>query len=271
MIREVLHYVTHHLDEEISLETLAQLSGYSPFHLHRLLKDELKEPIGNYIKRQRIGTAAYLLSLTHVPISQIKFLVGYNNDSAFSRAFKDIMKCSPKAYRENNQFKDSIAALEGYLSLKAKTVVLSNPQALLFPSLGNYFSPDTYKVWKDVKEYLHMSGMKEDEFEYYGILYGCQTVNPGLNRYDAAIVAKTGIHLPKDKFFQSQLSEGKFASYTFCCPFEELKNRCLLIGKHLSEQSSLSHRDDVSYFKYHTLPDGENLDNLLIDWLLPVQ
>ncbi|AHM58739.1 DNA-binding domain-containing protein [Flammeovirgaceae bacterium 311] len=271
MIREVLHHITHHLDEEISLEKLAQLSGYSPFHLHRMLKEELSEPIGNYIKQQRIGTAAYLLSLTQVPVSQIKFLVGYSNDSAFSRAFKDIMKCSPKAYREDNQFKNSIAALEGYLSLKSKTVVLSNPQALLFPSLGNYFFPDTYKVWKDVKEYLQVSGLREDDFEYYGILYGCQTVNPGLNRYDAAILPKPGVHLPKNKFFQSQLSAGKFASYTFCCAFEELKNSCLLIGKHLAEQSGLQHRNDVSYFKYHSLPDGEKLDNLLIDWLLPVQ
>lgn len=271
MIKEVLHHITHHLDEEISLEMLAQMSGYSPYHLHRMIKKELNEPVGNYIKRQRIGTAAYFLALTQVPVSQIKFLVGYNNDSAFSRAFKDIMKCSPSAYREDNQFKNSISSLEGYLSLKAKTLVLSHPQALLFPSLGNYFSPDTYKVWKEVKDYLHASDLKEDDFEYYGILYSCQTVNPGLNRYDAAILAKPGVHLPKNKFFQSQLSGGIFASYTFCCPFEELKNRCLLIGKHFAEQSGRQHRDDVSYFKYHTLPDGKNLDNLLIDWLLPIQ
>lgn len=271
MIKEVLHHISHHLDEEISLEMLAQMSGYSPYHLHRMIKKELNEPVGTYIKRQRIGTAAYFLALTQVPVSQIKFLVGYNNDSAFSRAFKDIMKCSPSAYREDNQLKNSISSLEGYLSLKAKTVVLSHPQALLFPSLGNYFSPDTYKVWKEVKDYLHASGLKEDDFEYYGILYSCQTVNPGLNRYDAALLAKPGVQLPKNKFFQSQLSGGLFASYTFCCPFKELKNSCLLIGKHLAEKSGRQHRDDVSYFKYHTLPDGENLDNLLIDWLLPIR
>lgn len=271
MIKEVLHHITHHLDEEISLETLAHMSGYSPFHLHRMLREELDEPIGNYIKRQRIGTAAYLLALTRVPVSKVKFLVGYNNDSAFSRAFKDIMKCSPTVYRKENQFKQSLHGLEGYLSLKAKTVVLARPQALLFPSLGNYFSPDTYKVWGDVKQYLQVSGLHEEDFEYYGILYGCQTVSPGANRYDAAIVAKPGVILPKDKFFQSQLSGGKFASYTFCCPFTDMKGSCLLIGKHLAEQAGVEHREGVSYFKYDRLPDGVNLDNLLIEWLLPIE
>src|SRR5687768_2927248 len=115
MIREVLHHITHHLDEEISLESLAQLSGYSPYHLHRKIRQELQEPVGNYIKRQRMETAAYLLALTEVPVSQIKFLVGYNNDSAFSRAFREVKGCSPSNFRAVNEYKNNVNAQESYL------------------------------------------------------------------------------------------------------------------------------------------------------------
>jgi AraC family transcriptional regulator len=271
MIREVLHHITHHLDEEISLEKLAQLSGYSPFHLHRKIREELKEPVGNFIKRQRMETAAYMLALTAVPVSQIKFLVGYNNDSAFSRAFREIMHASPRAYRADNQYKSSVNAMEGYLSLTAKKVRIIEQTALLFPSLGNYFSTEIYKVWKDVEDYLQAGGLNKDDFEYYSVMHSCQNVNPGLNRYDAAIVPKPGVKLEKNRFFQSQLPGGNFACYTFCCPVAEYRNTSLQIGRHFFEQSIYQHREGVSYFKFHTLPNHENPDNQLIDWLVPIQ
>jgi AraC family transcriptional regulator len=61
---EVLKYIGHHLSSDLSLDRLASFSGYSGFHLHRLMKQELGEPLGNYIKRKRIESAAMLLGLT---------------------------------------------------------------------------------------------------------------------------------------------------------------------------------------------------------------
>lgn len=270
MIKEVLHYITYHLDEEISLESLAELSGYSPYHLHRKIREELKEPVGSYIKRQRMETAAYLLALTEVPVSQIKFLVGYNNDSAFSRAFKEIKGCSPSSLRADNGFKNNVNAMETYLSLSVKKVRLNEQPALMFPSLGNYLSKEIYSVWKDVEDYLKVGGLKKEDFDYYGILHSCQHVNPGQNRYDAAIVPKPGVQLAKNKFFQSQLPGGTFACYTFCCPVSEYSNTSFMVGKHMADQACYQHREGISYFRFYTLPNYENPDNQLIDWLLPI-
>ena len=88
---EVIKYIGHHLSSDLSLDKLARFSGYSSFHLHRMMKQELGEPIGNYIRRKRIESAAMLLGLTSYPASQIKEMVGYENDSAFSKAFHQVM------------------------------------------------------------------------------------------------------------------------------------------------------------------------------------
>ncbi|HEV7348479.1 helix-turn-helix domain-containing protein [Telluribacter sp.] len=270
MIKEVLTHITHHLDEEISLQDLAQLCGYSPYHLHRQLKQELQVPIGSFIKRQRMEKAAYLLSLTQIPVAQIREMVGYSDDSAFSRAFRDIKQCSPTQYRTANLFRDSLRAQEGYVSLAARTTTLPDQRAIVFPSLGDYFSKDIYKVWQDVKAYIRAAGVSEDSFEYYAVFYGCQNVSAGPNRYDAAIVPRPGVQLSPDKFFESRLPEGRFACYTFCCPVAELKKTSLLINKHFFGQPQWHHREGVSYFKFHHLPDPQHPDNQLTTWLLPI-
>src|SRR5688572_33232656 len=98
MVQELLTYINYHLEEKISLDQLSKISGYSPFHLHKLLKQELQEPIGQYMKRQRVKKAAYLLALTNTPVNEVKFLVGYDNDSSFARAFKEINGVTPSAF-----------------------------------------------------------------------------------------------------------------------------------------------------------------------------
>ena len=215
-------------------------------------------------------TAAYLLALTALPVWEIKTLVGYQNDSAFGRAFRDVMQMSPQAFRQSNLFRERLTSLTGYLSLQGKLVELSNRPALVFPSLANYFSPESYRVWQHVREYLTAGGLAEQDFDYYAVLHNCPNVTPGPNRYDAALVPKVGVAPAAHKFFQSQLSGGRFARYTFCCPVSEYQMVGLSVGKHL-QQARWQHREGVSYFKFAGLPDWQHPDNLLIEWFLPME
>ncbi|MFO7670277.1 MAG: AraC family transcriptional regulator, partial [Bacteroidales bacterium] len=94
MYPELLNYISNNLDSRITLDSLSKVSGYSPFFLHRKFKEEYGEAIGSYLMRQRIETAAYLLAVSKLPISEIKFLVGYSTDSSFNKAFKKILYIS---------------------------------------------------------------------------------------------------------------------------------------------------------------------------------
>ncbi|HEX8333212.1 MAG TPA: AraC family transcriptional regulator [Segetibacter sp.] len=270
MLDAVLAYINHHLEEEISLEQLAQFTGYSSFHLHRKLKEAMKEPIGSFITRQRIHKAGYLLSLTNISVSEIKVLVGYDNDSAFSRAFKKIYSVSPTSYRKEKRHLD--LNQQSYVSLKTEVVRLQQQNAIVFPTITNYLSKDSYKVWAKVAAYIKDAGLKEEDFEYYSILHDCQNVNENsLLRYDAAIVCKTNIKPAASKYFSTVLPQGKFIKYKFCCPVSEYKNISGQINRHLYEESGMEHKHGASYFKFQQLPLYQHADHLLIEWFIPIK
>lgn len=272
MVKELLTYISHRLSEDITLDDLARVAGYSPFHLHRKIKEELGEPIGNFIKRQRIETAAQLLALTNIPVSDIKYLVGYNNDSAFSKAFKSLMDSSPRQFRANDILKQKATAIAShYISLSYDVVHLQKQQAIVFPVIGNYFSREIYNVWQEVQKFLDYEELSEKDFDYYAILHGCQNVTPGPGRYDAIIVPKTKDKLKTSGFFKTEIPGGRFVRYKFCAPVSKYRETTLLINKHMNEETRLKHGAGVSYFKFLSLPDYQNPDNQLIEWFMPIK
>ncbi|GHA64853.1 AraC family transcriptional regulator [Pontibacter akesuensis] len=271
MLHSVLAYINSHLDENISLDELAKVTGYSPYHLHRKLKEELQEPIGGFIVRQRMQTAAYLLCLTELPVSEIGLLVGYENDSAFSRAFKSTMGATPKAFRKQQDVHSKDLQQAQYVSLKCEVVRLPEQQAIVFPSIGNYFSRDIYKVWDKVKSFIESENLTPADFIFMGVLHDCQNVNPqSLCRYDAAIICKKDTKLNVNKNFITTLPGGKFAKYRFCCPVTEYANIGGLINSHLQHEAHQKHAYGISYFRFQTLPTHDTADNLFIEWFIPI-
>jgi AraC family transcriptional regulator len=50
------------LDNELSLENLAEIGNYSPFHFHRIFRGIIGETLQEYITRNRMEKSAMLLS-----------------------------------------------------------------------------------------------------------------------------------------------------------------------------------------------------------------
>ena len=67
----VIDYVCAHIGEDISLAMLAEVSGFSMYHIHRILRAFLGETVGAFIVRSRAEKAANLLRGTEMPISEI--------------------------------------------------------------------------------------------------------------------------------------------------------------------------------------------------------
>lgn len=87
-----------HLDEDIDLRVLAELSAFPrTFPPHRVAL--AGEPLGESSSRTRIETAARLLRYTDVPVAEIAYRVGYDTPSSLSKAFRRFFGISPKAYR----------------------------------------------------------------------------------------------------------------------------------------------------------------------------
>jgi AraC-like DNA-binding protein len=83
-----------------TLGTLAARVGVSASALKQRFRALTGEPLGAYITRLRIDTAARLLQDTEAPVARIAGEVGYRSEYAFNRAFTRARGQSPGRYRK---------------------------------------------------------------------------------------------------------------------------------------------------------------------------
>ena len=66
-IHRVLAYIDKHLDEDLSLEVLADVAHFSRFHFHRVFVALCGETLGDYLRRRRVEVAAGVSRLPRAP------------------------------------------------------------------------------------------------------------------------------------------------------------------------------------------------------------
>lgn len=107
-INTILLFIDENLDSELSLEIVANVGFYSPFHFHRIFKSITNETLNSYITRKRIEkTASILLHQKNVSITELSLQYGFNSNSSFTRTFKKFYGISPSAFRKSSPNKYS--------------------------------------------------------------------------------------------------------------------------------------------------------------------
>lgn len=100
-LHRVLRYIDEHLDQPLSLEELAKVAHFSPFHFHRIFSAAAGETLGNYLTRRRVETAAArLASQPGLSVLSLALSVGFQSGEAFSRAFKRHFGLAPSAWKQ---------------------------------------------------------------------------------------------------------------------------------------------------------------------------
>ena len=99
-IRRVMDFVQAHLDQDISLEALAQQAGFSSYHFARLFRQTIGESPHQFVLRQRIERAQRLLKERDIPLALVAIESGFANQSHFTQAFKRYLGLTPRAYRQ---------------------------------------------------------------------------------------------------------------------------------------------------------------------------
>ncbi len=100
-IQIVIDYLNHHIDEQLSLESLSNMAGICQSSLRRLFKEQCGKTVGEYIIELRMTTAARQLLVSDKTISEISYAVGYEDSGYFTRKFRHYFGVSPNEYRKN--------------------------------------------------------------------------------------------------------------------------------------------------------------------------
>jgi AraC family transcriptional regulator len=88
-INRVIDYVQAHLDDDLTLERLAEIAAFSPFHFHRVFAAITGETLSDFIRRVRIERAAgALVSLPETSVLEIALRYGFSSAATFARSFK---------------------------------------------------------------------------------------------------------------------------------------------------------------------------------------
>ncbi|MCQ2417506.1 MAG: helix-turn-helix transcriptional regulator [Oscillospiraceae bacterium] len=86
--------------ERVTIEQAAAMAGVSKTKLKADFQREYGKPFYSYFREERMKLAAKMLTETDHRIIDIASDVGYENCSKFAKAFRNVMGCSPSAYRQ---------------------------------------------------------------------------------------------------------------------------------------------------------------------------
>lgn len=105
LVRAALDFVSEHIQEQITLETVAEKLFISKYHLSHAFKKHMGISLHQYIIMKRIEIAKTMI-LEGRPLNLVCLESGFNNYSNFFKAFKNIVGVSPSEYAnvtENGQ------------------------------------------------------------------------------------------------------------------------------------------------------------------------
>lgn len=95
----VLNYINEYYSEELTLEMVAEHSGFSKFHFSRLFKKYTGTTFYDYLIYKRLQAAEQMLADADLSITDVALRTGFSSISTFNRTFKRKKNCTPREYR----------------------------------------------------------------------------------------------------------------------------------------------------------------------------
>ena len=99
LYQNIATYIEEHLEEDLSLQKLAEEFFVSKYHIAHIFKDNLGLSIHQYITKKRLALCREAI-LGQMSITEAYHTFGFGDYSSFYRAFKKEYGISPKDFRD---------------------------------------------------------------------------------------------------------------------------------------------------------------------------
>ena len=99
MFIKICDYINEHCSEDLTLEAVADMSGFSKFYFSKLFKQFTNVSFYRYVNQKRIAKAELLLINPENSITDVALSCGFSSLSPFIRMFKLIKGCTPTEFR----------------------------------------------------------------------------------------------------------------------------------------------------------------------------
>lgn len=280
----VLVYIQQHLDEPLSLDELAALACFSPYHFHRVFKGMIGESLQEHIRRLRLERALQQLKSTQLPIIQIALAASYQTHEAFTRSFKNAFGCSPTQYRARNTLLAQPKAPSGVhyaqgevanfkvASGKVMNVTIKELEPMRVAFMRHVGPYDQVgETWDKVMMWLGKEGWIGGDTMYIGLCHDDPEVTPADKiRYDACITIDNTFQAFGEICVQT-ITGKKYAMNTHIGPYNKLgRTYSQLYGQWLP-RSGYALRLCPCFEVYLNDPHTTEPQELLTDIYMPIQ
>jgi AraC family transcriptional regulator len=99
--KKVVDYIEDHLEEEISLQELADIAQLSRFHFARAFKQSFGTPPHRYHMSRRMERAKALLEVHARSVTEVGMMLGFAETSSFTTSFRRSVGLTPSDYRRS--------------------------------------------------------------------------------------------------------------------------------------------------------------------------
>ncbi len=101
IIRKSVDYIRRNFAKKITLEDVASYVFLSPSYFSKIFKDEMELNFNSYLNSVRIDKSKQMLMNDNIRLVDISGLVGFEDQSYFSKVFKKLTGMTPGKFRES--------------------------------------------------------------------------------------------------------------------------------------------------------------------------
>lgn len=258
-INIIIEYINNHLADEIDSGTLAEISNFSTYHFHRIFKAFIGEPVGAFVTRMRVETAARLLRYTDIPVKDIAYKVGYEMPSSLSKAFRSFYDITPVEFRNNKKYTIMRPLKISHNLNLQERIANINPLKVIYVRLtGDYKSNDYCSANEKLMNYFCNSEYFISEMQSHGESNVAHTIG---RMFQENIISSIGIYHDDPKFTDNEklradmcLSVPVKMNPTGEIGFKEVEGGKYAVYLYQGSYQELCTVYDTIYGKY--IPDG---------------
>jgi AraC family transcriptional regulator len=277
----VLVHIQNHLDEAVSLDELAAIANFSPFHFHRVFRGMVGESVMEHCRRLRLERAASRLKQSEDSVTAIAFEAGYETLDAFIRAFKSRFGMPPTDYRRDCSYKfsafDPHSVLQEYPSLGKEgctmEVSLKNvpPMQVVFVRMVGPYAESAGPAWGKLCAWAGRKGLMRGKPVFIGLSHDDPDITPPDKiRYDACLVV-TGEVAPEGDIGVQQVGGGDYAVALHKGPYERLSETYAFLCGQWVPKNGYRLRTVPPFELYVNDPGSARPEDLLTEVYQPVE
>lgn len=225
-IHQAIQYIEDHLENQIDLNEIASKAYMSLSSFYRMFFALTGHSVKEYIRKRRIARAASDIVSGQASLITIAFKYGFDSSDTFSRAFKQIVGCSPSSYRKQDQpyrF-ERIDVLVKYYDVQDQELLEKYPEIRVLKKVNpmrvasyTYIGRNPeYHAFKVLLEWAHQNQITPNDHKYRVFGYDTPDSPPGSDvyGYEACITIDDDLIVDDSRVKAKELTGGSYAVTT---------------------------------------------------------